>query len=178
MWLILQALEYGARFHSEELHLQELGVATLSALFANANRDPKKGQPASPKDFFYFKQEEDDGPKIPAIVCDIFFSLVADGLMPGWALGIAPIDRLRAGKSNNPVIRKPRAWISEDLVLILPKVDGKQIMAAFAISNQARGFVLLNDVDTGTEFCLTSETSEVMWSLEPEFELFNHEFGG
>ena len=157
--------------------MHELGIATLSALFANANRDPKKGQPASPKDFFYFQREEDNGPKIPAVVCDIFFSLIADGLLPGWALGIAPIELLRSQRSKKPVIRKPRAWVSEDLILVLPKVEGKQVTAAMAISNSASRFVVLQDVDVGTEFILNlPESGEVMWSLDPEFDLFSHEF--
>ena len=171
-------MEYGAKLQSEELHLHELGIATLSALFANANRDPKKGQAASPKDFFYF-QRTDDGPDIPAIACDIFFSLIVDGLLPGWALGIVPVERLRACRSKHPKTGKPRAWIGEDLLLILPKVDGKQVTAAMAISNGAKGFVSLSDPDVGTEFVLNlSESGEVLWALEAEFERFDHDFPG
>lgn len=169
-------MEYGAKFQAEELHLEELGIATLSALFANANRDPKKGQPASPKDFFYFQREEDEGPKIPVAACDAFFSLVADGLLPGWALGVAPLERLRTCRSKNGTVRKPRAWISDDLILILPRVEGKEVVAALALSNGVSGFVELRDPDVEAEFCLNlSEAIDVGWGLDIEFERFSHE---
>lgn len=178
IWLILQALEFGAKFQCEELHLQELGIATLSALFANANRDPKKGSPARAQDFFYFKQEGRDI-RIPGIACETFFSLIADGLLPGWALGIAPIDRLRECRKGSRV-GKPRAWMSEDLVLILPKIEGDRVTAALCFSNGARGFTVVTDPDVGAEFCLElPESGQVLWALESEFARADtHDFSG
>lgn len=176
IWLILQALEYGAKLHSEELHLQELGIATLSALFANANRDPKKGMPASPADFFYFSREEKPEVEIPTLACDIFFALIAEEKLPAWVLDIAPIENLRKCRSKTPPTKlpRPRAWIGEDLVLILPRVNSpKEASAVLSFNNGVREMVELQDIDTDTSFILQfSECSEVMWSIDAQFERF------
>lgn len=175
-WLILQALEQGAKLHSEVLHHQELGIATLSALFCNANRDPKKGEPARPSDFWYFGKAEHSGVAIPGAVCDIFFSLIADQLLPTWALGIAPIELLRKHRANRPV-SKPRAWIGSDLILIQPQVvEGKTVRAALAIVNGAAGGVELIDADSRTPFYLSLEApGQIAWALDAEFERLVHE---
>jgi hypothetical protein len=174
IWLILQALEYGAKLHSEQLHLQELGIATLSALFANANRDPKKGMPASPSDFFYFSREERPEVEIPALACDIFFALIAEEKLPEWVLNIAPIENLRKCRSKNPPAKfpRPRVWVGDDLVLILPRVDSaKEVSAMLSFNNGTCEVVELQDIDTDTSFFLRfSEPSEAMWSLDAQFE--------
>ena len=52
--MILQAVEENRRLEQEHLHLQELGISTLSALYVNSQSDPKKSQRATPRDFQYF----------------------------------------------------------------------------------------------------------------------------
>lgn len=167
--MIISALEHGQKIRQEQLHLGELGVATLSALFTNANRDPKKGKPASPSDFFYFapKQTQVD---IPSTAADAFFSLVADEVMPSWALGIAPIDKLRQVKQNRPVSR-PRAWVGEGALLLLPRVEGQVVQAAIALLDGVSGSVLVMDIDSGTTFSIEVLSSDSRWVLDAEFEL-------
>lgn len=166
--MVLQALENGAKLNQETLHHQELGIATLTACFVNSNRDPKKSAPVKAADFFYF-QDKSLEITIPASVCDAFFSLIESSFLPGWALGLAPIEALRSGKANGPV-RRPRAWVGENLLLIYPQKDGDEITAALAINNGATGLCELRDVDTGTLFCLQlPERPQVLWALEPEY---------
>jgi hypothetical protein len=173
-WLILQALEQGAKFTSEHLHLQELGIATLTACFINANRDPKKGEPAKPTDFFYFADRDSTGPKLNGAACDAFFSLVSEQLLPSWVLDIAPIELIRSQRANRSIV-KPRAWIGENLLLLLPRVevdsDGKHtVTAALAFCNNATGLVELTDPDSGTEFFLHLPNPQISWSIDAEFE--------
>jgi hypothetical protein len=104
--------------------MKELGIATLTSQFFNANRDPKKGEPAKPSDFFYFQSQEEDGIHISAYVANTFFALTEQGKLPGWAVAIAPLERLLKAKDNSK-IRNPQAWIGKNLVLICPTVkDG------------------------------------------------------
>lgn len=172
----MQALEYGAKIHAEELHLQELGIATLSALFANANRDPKKGQPASPADFFYFAAKEQYGPEIPAIACELFFSLIADQKLPGWVLDLAPIADLRRCRSQRPGrLPKPRAWVGENLLIIGPTLEGNDMGSLLSFDNGAVGLTEVCDIDTGTPFFLKlPESPQIQWSLSAVYELFDH----
>lgn len=175
IWLIMQALEYGQKLTLEQLHFQEMGTATLSALFVNANRDPKKGQPAKPGDFFYFASaEKENGPKIPAAACDAFFSLITEHRLPSWVLDIAPIEGIRKHKGSGRY-PKPRAWIGDNLLLILPRVEDGMVTAALAFCNGAVGGVELHDVDTDTPFYLNLPKSQIAWSLDAEFELICHD---
>lgn len=169
----MQALEFGAKFNAEQLHLEELGIATLTAFFVNSNRDPKKGSPVKASDFFHFAPKDaKDEIKIPGLACDAFFSLIADRLLPNWVLNVAPIDLLRSQKSKNiRSVVKPRAWLSENLLLILPRVKDGQVEAALAFSNNASGLVELYDVDSQTRFIVQIEKPQIAWMLDAEFEV-------
>lgn len=168
-WLILQALEYGAKLHAEELHLQELGISTLISVFVNANRSPKS-KPAKPTDFCYFKPTEISA-KIPTQAADTFFELVKEGLLPGWAVGIAPIDNLRAAQKHKAVLR-PRAWIGEGVLLVQPRLHANRVKVQFALIDCERSQIEVEDVDSGLRFRvdLGSKVGR-RWMLDAEFDL-------
>jgi hypothetical protein len=106
--------------HCEELHLAELGIATLTSCFVNSNRDPKS-EAASPTDFFYFTPVEDEDDRIPSNAANAFFALADMGILPGWCVAIAPIDKLVKSRNGDPCI--PVVWIGEGVVLLQPVVD-------------------------------------------------------
>lgn len=171
-WLILQALEHGARLQSEALHHQELGIATLTSCFINANRDPKKGEPSKAADFYYF-QPKDHKIKIPAAACDAFFALTKENKLPGWAVAIAPIDIIRANKGNGkPLPGRVRAWSGDGVLLIMPHIDGDLVRCPLAfIKTKRQGTILLRDVDAGTAFQIKLLPGEQRWVLDAEFAL-------
>ncbi|MBD2018665.1 hypothetical protein H6F43_00510 [Leptolyngbya sp. FACHB-36] len=170
-WLILQALEHGAKLRQEELHMAELGIAQLCALFVNANRDPKKGEPAKAKDFCHFTPKESEI-QINGAACDAFFSLAPDEKLPAWALALAPVDKLKAQRKNRPA-PKPRAWASEDeVLLILPRVKGDRAVCSLAfVGENVSGLVTLADVDSGTEFAIEVPTGKPRWIVDAEFDV-------
>lgn len=171
-WLILQALEHGAKLQCEQLHHQELGIATLTSAFINANRDPKKGEPAKASDFYYF-QPKDQKIKVPAPACDTFFALTKENKLPGWAVAMAPMDILRANKGNGkPLPGRVRAWVGKGILLIMPIVDGDTVRCPLAfISTNRQGSIALNDVDTNTLFRVQLPPGERRWVLDAEFTL-------
>jgi hypothetical protein len=116
----LQALHYGAKLHREELHLAELGIATLTSCFVNSNRDPKS-EAAKPSDFFYFTPADDEGERISSAAANAFFALADAGKLPGWCVAIAPVDKLAKSRNSDPCT--PVVWIGEGLVLLEPVVD-------------------------------------------------------
>lgn len=153
--VILSALDYGAKFQKSELHLNELGIASLCALFVNANRDPKKGNPAKPSDFYRFADADD---KLAGYACDAFFSLVSDNLLPSWALAIAPLDELRAMRKFDSFPR-PRVWLAEGVMLICPHFSGDRVVAPLAIVNHPGGVVQVCDPDGDRVYDLLLEST-------------------
>jgi hypothetical protein len=128
--LILQALEYGNRLKTEELHYNELGLATLTACFVNANRDPKKSQPAKASDFFYFKIAKQYG--LSDIAVETYFALAKLKKLPLFALNLLDIKSLQEARTFEEV-EKINAWIHPEAVLIqVNQLDGK-IKVDFAL---------------------------------------------
>lgn len=174
----------GAKLQREELHLHELGIAALSALFVNANRDPKKGQPVKPSDFFNFKQDE-DLPKIASVCCDTFFSLVADQKLPQWALVLAPTESLLADRRQGVVrggLREdfshntsslPRAFMRKGVLLVAPSITNNTVKAGLAIIDQVEGKVSVIDVDIGTVHTIFVPNKQrgSYWLIDAEFYL-------
>jgi len=156
----------------EALHHQELGIATLTSCFINANRDPKKGEPAKASDFFYF-QPKDQKIKIPAPACDTFFALTKENKMPGWVVGMAPMDTLRAHKGNGKRLPgRVRAWSGDGVLLILPHIEGNTVRCPLAfVSTKRQGSLSLRDVDSGTLFRVQLPPGERRWVLGAEFKI-------
>ena len=155
------------------MHLQELGIATLTSCFVNANRD-SKSDPAKPKDFYYFHSEKSEGDRITisALACDTFFSLIKSGKLPGWVVPVLPIDKLEVGRKRGEV-GKPRAWVGEGVILIAPVVQGDQVVAAIAVTEAViEGTVIVTDVDSDTRFAIViPPNTEHCWMLDAEFAL-------
>lgn len=97
-----------------------MGIATLTSCFVNSNRDPKSVA-AKPSDFFYFTPTEDESDRINSDAANAFFALADTGLLPGWVVALAPVDKLAKSQDSNPV--NPVVWIGEGLVLLQPVVD-------------------------------------------------------
>ncbi|QKQ75627.1 hypothetical protein [Nostoc sp. TCL240-02] len=116
----MQALHYGAKLHREELHLAELGIATLTSCFVNSSRDPKS-EAAKPSDFFYFTPADDEGDRIPPDAANAFFALADAGKLPGWCVALAPVDKLAKSRNSDPCA--PVVWVGEGVVLLQPVVD-------------------------------------------------------
>lgn len=159
------------------MHLHELGIATLSSIFVNAN-SAKKGEPAKPSDFFYFEPQDGDGEKISAIASDTFFSLVAEEKMPSWAVSLAPVEKLRQCKAN----RSPaptRAWIKRGVMLIAPKVNGGIVFVPLALIDAVDGDLELIDIDAGTTYKvrLDNPKAQSYWATDIELELLGGSYG-
>ena len=170
-WLIIQALHYGAKLHQEQLHQEELGIATLSALFVNSNRDPKKGEAAKPSDFFYHKPLADED-KISFSACATFFSLVSDEKMPSWAVAIAPVEKLRAGKDSG-VVSTIRAFVARGVLLVAPVLEGNRVKVPLALVDGVDGAIACRDIDSGTTYRIVVPNSkgETYWIKDVEFDL-------
>lgn len=158
----MSALHYGAKLHREELHLAELGIATLTSCFVNSNRDPKS-EAAKPSDFFYFTPADDDGERISSTAANAFFALADAGKLPGWCVAIAPVDKLAKSRNSDPCI--PVVWIGEGLVLLMPVVDNGLVRFPLGFVDGVNG-----EVATDGGVVKVPELGQV-WVLDGEFAL-------
>ncbi len=89
--------------------------------------------------------------------------------MPAWAVPLCPIDKLQSGRANGRVTH-PRVWVGDGVVLLLPRIEGKQVIAPFAVIEGADGVVDVNDPDSDTWFAI-DVPGEDCWMLEAEFAI-------
>lgn len=153
--------------YTEELHLQELGIATNSSILVNSNRG-KRTKAAKPQDFFYFKVT-DKGAQIPPEACDTFFELVAENILPEWATAIAPLSKLRNSRQHGRV-SNPRAWIGESIVLIQPRIADGYVTAQLALIESADDNTLVVEPDSGDQFEIKVD-GDRRWALDAEFKV-------
>jgi hypothetical protein len=132
------------------LHYKELGLATLTSYFVNANKDPKKGTRVTPSDFFYFRPESSTD--INPDVATTFFSLNEDKLAPNWAATLLPIKDFVALRDKGNV-SKIRAYVSHtvDILIISPAKLNYQLFCGFLViwelDTKAHPFIELHCID-------------------------------
>ncbi|MGL5060912.1 MAG: hypothetical protein ACRC62_13130 [Microcoleus sp.] len=167
--LILQDLEWGEKLHEEELHLQELGVAALSSLMLNINRDPKT-PPVKSSDFYHFMRSK--AGTFNAIVCDTFASLGKDQLIPSFLFDCTPPDLLQGlvdGKKGGEP-SKIRALTGTGIFVLSPVIVNGFVTAPFGCCDSIfSGVYEVKDVDTGDRY-------EVTIVLDAEVDGLRHAF--
>lgn len=151
----MQALESGQRIKQRELHFQELGIATLSSIFVNANKDPKKGKTSKPADFFYFSTKEGLASiKLNKHACNAFFSLVRDNKIPKWVMGVVPLSQLR-NSHDNGFVPSNRALISGNcLILAYTVFNNDKIYSPLSFIGAYSQATIVTDVDSGKSYSI------------------------
>lgn len=167
VWLILQAYEYAEKLERERLHREEKGIAQLAMLYLNSKIDPKKTDPFTPEQFCHWLPPTEQDKSISSPACDAFFSLIQDSLMPAWAVSSAPIAKLKANQANATVSR-PRAWVGEGVLLLMPRIVGRVVTAEFAMIEGASGIVDIKDVDSGRWYAI-EVPAEDCYVIDAEF---------
>lgn len=168
--IIFQALEYGHRFYKEDLHYQELGMATLTSYFVNANKDPKKGSGVTPSDFFYFKP--DASSDIDPDVAATFFSLVKDQVAPNWTVPLIPIKELIALKDKGRIAKR-RAFVGVDcnVFILCPSVVNYKLFCGFLVAwevdKNTHPSILLQSIDNPNDVIrvITPESDSALLTM-------------
>ena len=115
---VLKAIERGQELRRRELHEGEIGIANLTALTANLNRDPKKVRTAyKSSDFCFFATagEKNEPDEINAAA---YFELIEKKLLPSWALFV--YSEMSKMKSSTPA-PDPAALLGDGFVLLAPQ---------------------------------------------------------
>ncbi len=168
LWLVVQALEWGAKIRHEELHLQELGIAQLTAIYFNSKRDSKQ-EALKESEFYHFAPQ--DGPQISPLACDTFFSLSRDGLLPGWAIALAPINQMRSRRANGAV-PQVRAWLGTGILILNPRIRGSQVYSPFVLIDESvLGVCHLQNLDTEKPFVVQVPAGEPRYVLDAVLDI-------
>lgn len=141
-WRALQKLK------REEMALAELPVASLAALTANINRDPKKGKPFAPSDFALFREKEEPTAQLSAEVAATALALRHEDKLPPILL--TAWQQILASATESAAPPSVRALHSDDqrIWVLCPTWDGKNCRGGLvAVHGQISGPVLLRDLD-------------------------------
>lgn len=141
---VLQAIKHGQELRRRELHEAEIGVANLTALTANLNRDPKKTKtPFKASDFCFFANatEKNDPDEINA---SAYFELIEKKLLPSWALFV--FSEMKKMKSSIPA-PDPVAAIGDGFILLAPRPVNGGMEGLLIAQRRASGQVI--DVTLG-----------------------------
>ena len=115
---VLDAIKEGQELRRRELHESEIGVANLTALMANVNRDAKKvREPYKATDFCFFATADDRNDP-DAVNASAYFELIEKGLLPAWALFV--FSEMKKAKSELPA-PEPVAAFGDGFILLAPK---------------------------------------------------------
>lgn len=145
---MLQAWKQLRKLRREEAMLAELPIASLQALLANINRDPKRGQPFELKDFQLFAKAEQEQAKLPAEVAAVALDLRHQDRAPAVLLTIWP-DVLASIKADvkAPAVRA-LANDAQTVWVLCPAFDGRHVRGALVmVTGWTSGRVRLRDID-------------------------------
>lgn len=154
----------------EELHMQELGIAALSSLMLNINRDPKT-PPVKSSDFYHFMRSK--AGTFSTIVCDTFAELSKEHLIPEFFFNSTPPDLIQSlidGKKGTSVAPKLRAIAGDGIFLLCPViVNGFASAPMGCVDAIADGEYEVRDIDSGQLYDVS------VW-LDPEVSGTQHAF--
>lgn len=123
-------------------------MAQLSALLANVNRDPKKGEPFNTLQFCLFREREPEVQILSPVVAAIALALRHEQQCPPLLLTIWP--EILASVQQGVKIPEVRALRSDDnaVWVIAPSWEGQHCRGGLVlVKGQISGTVLLRDVD-------------------------------
>jgi hypothetical protein len=127
-----------------------MGLSVLTSAFYNSNRG-KDSQPVKAEDFQHFGKilENMEPSKFSASLCKTFEALNKAGLLPPWAITIAPIDELRKGFSSTAAAHHPGAWIAPGVVILAPKVELDRLFSPLILVDEiAGGWIQFYNIET------------------------------
>jgi len=102
------------------MHDGERPVAMVSAILANQNLDPKKGQPKSYEDFSFYKPRQGSS-GADYVYGSAMMKLAKLRLLPSWSLFCFKGVTASASPAYDP---ETAAFMAEDAILLHPRKNG------------------------------------------------------
>ena len=132
---VLLAFEKAVKAKQADYHAIESPIALLTSVYSNSNRDPKKKrEPYKMEDFFLYQNREDRN--IPsAVFGSAGMELVKQRIFPQWAL--FTFKALKESSTGRPP--ELLAYIGEDVMVLAPVVDGRELKGMVIGRESAQG---------------------------------------
>lgn len=148
--MVLGAYRNLRRLQRQQLALQELPVAQLTALTANVNRDPAKSKEFKARDFCFFAEEQDSASQAPFApeVAAVALELRHQQRAPELLLAVWP--QVLASVQQDTKPPKVRALRSDDgaVWVLAPRWEGKNVRGGLVLVRGAIcGTLRLRDLD-------------------------------
>jgi hypothetical protein len=146
--VVLAAYEELQQIQRQQAAINELGVAQLTALMANVNRDPAKTQPFATEQFCFFREQQEAADGLSPEVAAVALALRHEDRCPPLLLTIWP-DILKASKTTArpPAVRALRS--DDDAVWVLaPRWEGRNVRGGLVVvRGQLSGRIVLRELD-------------------------------
>jgi hypothetical protein len=146
--VVLAAYEELQQIQRQQAAINELGVAQLTALMANVNRDPAKSQPFTTEQFCFFREQDQAAGGLSPEVAAVALALRHEDRCPPLLLTIWP-DILKASKTaaKPPAVRALRS--DDDAVWVLaPSWEGRNVRGGLVVvRGQLSGRIVLRELD-------------------------------
>jgi len=167
---VLKAIKKGQELRRRELHEQEIGVANLTALMANVNRDAKKTKtPYKAADFCFFASDAElNNPD--EINAAAYFELIEKKLLPSWALFIfSEMKRIRSSIAPPD----PVAAIGDGFLLLAPEATNGGMEGLLIAQKRVSGQVIQVTIGRSKVKVTVPEFEEMLLAREHVFVSVN-----
>lgn len=163
---VLNAIKQGQELRRRELHEREIGVANLTALMANINRDAKKVKnPYKASDFCFFAsaQDRNDPDEINA---SAYFELIETQQLPAWALFV--FSEMKSIRTDLPA-PDPVAAIGDGFILLAPEPVNGGMSGLLIAEHRVSGQKLRVSIGRTKVSVIVPEFSEMLLAREDVF---------
>lgn len=139
------------RLRRQQAALDELPLATLTALTANLNRDSKRRpEPFTAADFAVFRERDTSDEELTPESAAVALELRAEGVKPPLLLTVWP--QVIATSKAHPLSTKlmeTRAYRSDDdgVWMLAPKWEGRHCRGLVMVNGRVSGPVTVRDLD-------------------------------
>jgi hypothetical protein len=145
--VVLEAWRQLSKIRRDQAAMLELPQAQFQALFANANRDPKKSKPFTAEDFCIFRTKPATSGVISAEAASVIMALRHENRCPSFLLSCWP--QVLEAAPTEPLVPTTRVLKSDDdrVWLVAPTWEGQNLRAFVAVNGVVRGPTLVRDLD-------------------------------
>lgn len=150
--LILSALKHGEKIQSQKLHLREIAIAQLTAVYVNSQKT--KPPYSTTKEFCHFWPKDEH---YSNEICQTILSLLEDNLFPDWAGNYIPIDQL-GYRDRHFNVPKPRVLANPWIYILSPSIiendENNWLNAplAFIEDRKDKKYAEVYDLDTNKSY--------------------------
>ena len=135
------------RIKQEAMALQEIPVAKLAALVANAAGGKKSGGTFTPAEFLSFQQQREDRAAFPVPVAAVLLALRNEQRIPEWMLCVW--DDVLSVADQVGITPKDRALVSDcgSVWMVAPEMEGPGVRGMVFADGPVGGLLWLRDLD-------------------------------